>query len=161
MTTLFSSKDKPTIDIKLELLIEMLEHQTLAIEKQTALIQELKADLEAKAAKIDALEAKNKALMEQLGMNSKNSSKPPSSDGLKKPSPKSLRQPSGKSPGAQKGHKGAGLKLMSKEPDEIVRHFPKQCQDCPLFVVKRAAPPPHGDMKSTSSSTQNWWPMSA
>jgi transposase len=66
-------------------------------------------------------------LKEQLGMNSKNSSKPPSSDGPAKP--KSLRKPSGKKPGAQKGHKGNGLTLFAK-PDETVIHKPIQCMGC-------------------------------
>lgn len=43
-------------------------------------------------------------LKEQLNKNSKNSSKPPSSDSYKKPAPKSLRKPSGKKVGGQKGH---------------------------------------------------------
>ena len=38
-------------------------------------------------------------LKEQLNKNSKNSSKPPSSDGFKKPAPKSLRKPSGETRG--------------------------------------------------------------
>lgn len=70
------------------------------------------------------------ALKEQLGKNSKNSSKPPSSDGLAKPSPKSLRTSSGRKPGGQKGHKGSGLKLMASSDKPIV-HRPKACKGCP------------------------------
>ncbi len=70
------------------------------------------------------------ALKEQLGKNSKNSSKPPSSDGLAKPSPKSLRKPSGRKPGGQKGHKGNGLMLMATSDEPIV-HRPKACKGCP------------------------------
>jgi len=55
---------------------------------------------------IDELNQTIKELMEKLGMNSRNSSKPPSSDGLDKPSPKSLRNPSGKKAGGQEGHSG-------------------------------------------------------
>jgi len=142
MNTNFSPKGNRDIEIKLDLLINTINSQTLAIEKQTKiienqsmLIQQLKSDIEAKTAEVDALQAKNSALMEQLGMNSKNSSKPPSTDGFQKPKPKSMRQSTGKSPGAQKGHKGSGLKLMNKKPDEIVRHYPHKCQSCPHFEL--------------------------
>jgi transposase len=65
-----------------------------------------------------------------LGMNSKNSSKPPSSDGLrKKPAPKSLRV-KGKNPsGGQKGHKGHTLEQVP-EPNRQVIHPVEACQVC-------------------------------
>jgi len=45
--------------------------------------------------KIQALESRLKELEAQLSKNSRNSGKPPSSDGLKRSNPKSLRKPSG------------------------------------------------------------------
>ena len=52
-------------------------------------------------------EARLAELERRLGLNSSNSGKPPSSDGLKKPARvTSLRDRSGKKPGGQKGHKG-------------------------------------------------------
>jgi len=69
-------------------------------------------------------------LKEQLNKNSKNSSKPPSSDGLKKPSPKSLRKPSGKKPGGQQGHEGKGFSI-TQSPDEIIDYLPTKCFGCP------------------------------
>lgn len=69
-------------------------------------------------------------LKAQLNQNSKNSSKPPSSDGFKKPKPKSLRKPSNKSVGGQTGHEGSGLKIQS-EPNETVVHEPNECAKCP------------------------------
>lgn len=60
-------------------------------------------------------------LEERINKNSRNSSKPPSSDGLKKPGrkTKSLRKRSGKKPGGQKGHQGYNLE-KAEEPDCII-----------------------------------------
>jgi len=78
---------------------------------------------------IDKLNQTIIELTEKLNKNSRNSSKPPSSDGLAKPSPKSLRKASNKKPGAQKGHPGANL-TFKEEPDEIIQHIPSICQNC-------------------------------
>ena len=74
-----------------------------------------------------------KELKEQLNKNSKNSSKPPSSDGLKKPAVnknKSLRESSGKMQGAQEGHDGVHLSVIS-DPDHIENHMHSDCTGCP------------------------------
>lgn len=65
----------------------------------------------------------------RLGMNSRNSSKPPSSDGLNKPKPQSLREKSGRNPGGQKGHKGKALE-MKKDPDKVIVHSAERCEEC-------------------------------
>ena len=69
-------------------------------------------------------------LQSRLNMNSRNSSKPPSSDGLNKPAPKSLRIAGQRPTGGQKSHPGRTLS-QSTEPDTIVVHdAPKKCQAC-------------------------------
>ncbi len=70
-------------------------------------------------------------LQEKLNKNSRNSSKPPFTDGLAKPKPKRLRKQSGKKPGGQKGHKGSGL-CLSEYAEETVAHKPYECRNCPL-----------------------------
>jgi transposase len=68
-------------------------------------------------------------LAAQVKSNSRNSSKPPSSDGLAKPAPKSLRGKSGRKPGRPKGQPGTTMQL-SDHPDKIVKHRPKRCGGC-------------------------------
>ncbi|CUI08769.1 Transposase [Janthinobacterium sp. CG23_2] len=65
------------------------------------------------------------ALESKVAKNSRNSSQPPSSDGLRKTN--SLREPSGNKPGAQLGHKGSTLKRTA-EPTEAIDHpLLRQC----------------------------------
>jgi transposase len=68
-------------------------------------------------------------LAAQVRSNSRNSSKPPSSDGPAKPAPKSLRGKSGRKPGRPKGQPGATMQL-SDHPDKVVKHRPKRCGGC-------------------------------
>lgn len=99
--------------------------QTATINEQTKTIDKLTETLA-------ILTEENAKLKEQLNKNSKNSSKPPSSDGFNKPQPKSLRKPSGKKQGAQEGHKGTSL-TITKDPDAIITHVPARCNGCTLF----------------------------
>ncbi len=66
---------------------------------------------------------------QKLNKNSRNSSKPPSSDGPAKPKPKSLRKHSNKKKGGQKGHKGHNLKQIEK-PDCVVPLPITSCSCC-------------------------------
>jgi transposase len=77
-----------------------------------------------------ALTGRLAELERRLGLNSSNSGKPPSSDGLKKP-PRvsSLREPSGKKTGGQKGHPGETLCRVEK-PDATIDHYPEICAAC-------------------------------
>jgi len=88
----------------------------------SAQLAEMKVQLERANARIAELEA-------QLGKNSSNSSKPPSSDGLDKPPQKSLRGRSGRKPGGQAGHRGQTLRQVER-PDRTERHEPVCCRGC-------------------------------
>jgi transposase len=78
---------------------------------------------------VAALTAKVAELTAQLNKNSKNSNKPPSSDGLKKGAVKNSRVPSGKASGGQPGHKGVA-KELNPEPDTLVELNPKTKCEC-------------------------------
>ncbi|GAA1918666.1 hypothetical protein GCM10009753_58960 [Streptantibioticus ferralitis] len=99
-----------------------------------ALVGELRSELTATRAELAAaraaiaeLRAENAELKRRLGMNPKNSSKPPSSDGLAKPV--SLRKSSGRGPGKAKGGAGGAL-LQVEGPDVVQVHLPAACGGC-------------------------------
>ena len=84
---------------------------------------------------VATLQAEVAQLREQLGRNSQNSSKPPSSDAPSAP-PRPKRTPTGRKPGGQPGHAGHGRKLL---PVEQVQHVidlkPLQCHDCGALLL--------------------------
>lgn len=93
-------------------------------------IRSLWSMLENQAKQIAALQSQVAELQSKLNKNSRNSSKPSSSDGLNKPATKSLRV-AGKNPtGGQKGHAGRTLREAT-QPNKIVVHgIPDQCHAC-------------------------------
>jgi len=84
-----------------------------ALEEENRILKELVAALTARVAELEA----------RLNKNSKNSNKPPSSDGLKKGIVKNSRQPSEKQTGGQLGHMGI-TKQLNPAPDTIVELKP-------------------------------------
>jgi transposase len=97
----------------------MRREELITLSKEEV-IEILLAVIEKQGERIAELEAR-------LNQNSKNSSKPPSSDVYQKP--KSQRKPSGKKAGGQQGHEGNGLRI-TQEPDRRELHEPGQCAQC-------------------------------
>ena len=91
---------------------------------------ELPNDTESLKELIRQLLAEIAELRRRLGMDSTNSSKPPSSDGLKKKTiapglPREDKKPNG----GQAGHRGKTLKRV-EQPDLITVHLPQNCTCC-------------------------------
>lgn len=85
------------------------------------------------------LEQRVADLEAQLSKNSRNSSKPPSSDGFVKPDrTQSLRDKSGKKSGGQTGHPGHFLGLV-ENPDQILIHPLIKCAGCNHTLHTRKA----------------------
>jgi transposase len=86
-------------------------------------------ELEARLAERDAVIAELRARLDQ---NSRNSSRPPSSDGYSKPPAnrkRSLRRRSQRKPGGQPGHPGHHLQRR-EDPDQAIAHPVDRCECC-------------------------------
>ena len=94
-----------------------------------AALAQARAELAEARERIAELEAR-------LKQNPRNSSRPPSSEGLAKPAPRSLRKKSGRKPGGQDGHKGTTLAQVAR-PDREVRHEPGCCGRCGAGLAGR------------------------
>ena len=99
-------------------------------------IAQLEKRLEAALARIAQLEEENarlreenRRLKERLGLNSSNSSKPPSSDAPGPP--RQSKRPTGRRPGGQPGHKKHERALLPPEQvQHVVEVVPKECRGC-------------------------------
>ena len=121
----FSSfRGKIAYKLNLILIFIMLTREEILViyeagpEAVISVIQRLETIIEEQAIRIAELEERVKVLESRLNQNSRNSSKPPSTDFLlnDKPNPKSRRKKSGKKPGGQEGHPGTTLEIVNN-PD--------------------------------------------
>jgi transposase len=98
-----------------------------------AALEQARAELAEARERIAELEAR-------LKQNPRNSSRPPSSEGLAKPAPRprSLRKRSGRKPGGQDGHRGTTL-AQAARPDREIRHEPGCCGRCGAGLAGRPA----------------------
>lgn len=103
---------------------------TPSVDQLLTRLAALEAALAEREVLIGQLRAENAELRRRLGLDSRNSSKPPSTDSpFAKPAPKSLRRRSGRQPGGQPGHPGTTLRQV-ETPDEVVVHEPHSCSGC-------------------------------
>ena len=88
----------------------------------------LEAKLRQAHREIGTLRREVQELRGRLALNSRNSGKPPASDGLAKaaPKPKSLRARTGRRPGGQHGHMGRTLQPVAR-PDQVRVHPLDRC----------------------------------
>ena len=138
---------------------EMNTQLQMQVNALNASLNSLQQSFDAQTALITQLNQTIQELREQLNKNSKNSSRPPSSDGFKKPAPKSLRKPSGKKVGGQEGHQGTYLSVIS-DPDEIVKHMPSACEGCPHYKMCKGPVLQKNDMSLMRSSLLMSWNIS-
>lgn len=83
------------------------------------------------------LQAEVRRLRDAAAQNSRNSSRPPSTDGAERPKPKSLRKKSGRKSGGQPGHPGRTLQ-SSDTPKHLQVHPLRECA-CGEDLSKTAA----------------------
>ena len=113
----------------------------LSVEQKDELIRllwPLQQQVQDLMAQMVVMQDRIKQLEGRLAKNSKNSSKPPSSDGLGKPAPKSLRKAGQNPNGGQKGHIGNTLRQSAHIDETVVHQADTRCHSCQLEMVDHA-----------------------
>ncbi len=117
------------MDIKLPTQEEIHEAYQAGEEAVQRLFATVSAQVEQLASHLQELHEVIQQLRDQVQKNSRNSSKPPSSDGMKKPRTTSLRKPGQHPTGGQPGHSGQTLRQV-EYPDRVTVHEVHVCQGC-------------------------------
>ena len=100
--------------------IEPLEREDAELKSENAELKRENAELKAQVAE----------LKEQLRKSSRNSSKPPSSDGPAVP-PRPMKPATGRKPGGQPGHKRHERELLPVDKvRQVIECVPERCGDC-------------------------------
>jgi uncharacterized coiled-coil protein SlyX len=115
------------------------EQLAALVAAQERMIAQLQARIAEQDARLAEQEERIGELERRLAASSRNSSQPPSSDGLDKPAPKSLRGRSGRKPGGQPGREGRTLRQVAV-PDEVIVHEPGACTGCGSTLIADGPP---------------------
>jgi transposase len=119
-----------------ETVVRVLLELSRKVDQLTADFAALKAENITLRTECQTLHERVQTLEEQVAKDSRNSHKPPSSDGLAKPKPKSLRPKSNRPTGGQPGHPGHTLRMVEK-PDRVVPHRVERCSGCGRSLTGR------------------------
>ncbi|MGH8323391.1 MAG: IS66 family transposase, partial [Steroidobacteraceae bacterium] len=119
--------DEPSYE-ELKSQVSSLEFVT---EQQAVENAELREQIEMHSALVATLQARLADLEQRLGRNPRNSSMPPSQEGLSKPSAanRAQRRATKRGAGKQPGAEGKHLAQVA-DPDEVVVHVPAVCRRC-------------------------------
>ena len=114
------------------------EQEPPTYEVLAALVVSLRRELADAVAELGRAAERIAELEDRLRKTSRNSSVPPSADGLAKPPPRprSLRKKTGRKPGGQDGHPGQTLAQVAKA-DREERHEPACCGRCGAGLAGR------------------------
>ena len=135
-----------------------LRGQAFQSAEQAAIVAEQTAQIETLTKQVEALAAR-------LGLNSTNSSKPPSTDTpsqrAARNKAKAERNKKKRKRGAQKGHRGAHRQLVpSERVDKLLHLFPEHCECCaaslPQVQDPRAKRHQHAELPKVRAFITEW-----